>query len=74
MDVLLAAGTTPATTAKVTVAAAAPIALGLLVWGCVQFQVVTIMVRGYSLHPCAYSIDTVALMSFKHDCVCVTCM
>lgn len=46
MDVLLAAGTTPATTAKVTVAAAAPIALGLLVWGCVQFQVVTIMVRG----------------------------
>lgn len=46
---LLAAGVSNGTTAKVTVGVAAPLGVGLLVFGCIVFQPVTIMVALWML-------------------------
>lgn len=44
VDMLLTCGVPPVTTAKLTVGVAAPIALGIVIFGGVTFQVVTILV------------------------------
>lgn len=44
VDTLLTCGLAERTTALVTCGVAAPIAIGIIVWGCVQFQVITILV------------------------------
>lgn len=45
VDALLWRGVSAGTTAKVAICLSAPIGVGLIVWGAVQFQLVTILVR-----------------------------
>lgn len=54
VDALLTCGLAESTTALITCGVATPIAIGIIVWGCVQFQVITILVRA-SLHNTADS-------------------
>eukprot|EP00878_Enallax_costatus_P035949 GHUV01040207.1.p1 GENE.GHUV01040207.1~~GHUV01040207.1.p1 ORF type:complete len:240 (+),score=39.70 GHUV01040207.1:475-1194(+) len=44
VDSLLTCGVAERTTAVVTCCVATPIAVGIIIWGCVQFQVITILV------------------------------
>jgi hypothetical protein len=46
VDTLLTCGVAPLLTAKITIGVAAPIALGIVIFGAVKFQMVTIMVSG----------------------------
>lgn len=50
VDGLLAAGVSAATTAKVTIGLATPIAIGIIIFGCIVFQVVTILVGAWILY------------------------
>jgi len=49
VDTMLIAGVRPDLTAKVTCAVATLISVGLIVWGCVQFQLITILVACFIL-------------------------
>lgn len=46
VDSLLACGVAEGTTAIITCCVAAPIAIGIIVFGCIKFQVITILVSG----------------------------